>query len=292
MRFSVVILLFANFSVFAFFVQFWGAEKDTSRLESAIFEDLNRYCWTQQNSSSDISSQPCNTDGQIYTLTVLNGNEPWLQQQHQQEPNLIQRKICDTPEDTPTPALDFDSLLNTFPGYIKTEYTYDDSGFSTDNKDDIILQAPLPSLQPPQQQQQQNQHPSIQQQISVTNSTNLNNINAAFHNNNNNDWQMADHNLTTVDDGNVSVEWFSATQTTRDLTTATFVPFFHFVQETPESLLRSALQGKGYTKGMQNCIAVIPSINTIKSDDDLRRALFTNDAQVSDEPSSHSIVAN
>lgn len=164
---------------------------------------MNRYCWSQQNSSSDISSQPCNTDGQIYTLTVLNGNEPWLQQQHQQEPNIIQRKICDTPEDTPTPALDFDSLLNTFPGYIKTEYTYDDSGFSTDNKDDIILsssqlQTPLPSLQPPQQQPQQ-QHPSIQQQISVTNSTNLNNITAAFHNNNNNDWQMADHNITTVD---------------------------------------------------------------------------------------------
>lgn len=176
-------------------------------MESAIFEDLNRYCWTQQNSSSDINSQPCNTDGQIYTLTVLNGNEPWLQQQ---EPNLAQRKICDTPEETPTPALDFDSLLNTFPGYIKTEYTYDDSGFSTDNKDDIILSAS--QLQPPslpptqQQQQQQSQHQSIQQQISVTNSNNLNNrLTAAFHNNNNNDWQMADHNIT-VEDGNVSVD--------------------------------------------------------------------------------------
>lgn len=175
---------------------------------------MNRYCWTQQNNSSDLSNQPCNTDGQIYTLTVLNGNEPWLLSQ-QQEPTMVQRKICDTADETPAPALDFDSLLNTFPGYIKTEYTYDDSGFSTDNKDDIsnassvsnvpqsqsqhMQRTHQPSIQ--QTQQQQHQH---QQQISVTNSTNLNNtMNAGFHNNNNNDWQMADHNII-VENGNVS----------------------------------------------------------------------------------------
>lgn len=180
-----------------------------------------------------MGSQVCNTDGQIYTLTVLNGNEPWLLSQ-QQEPIMVQRKVCDTAEETPAPALDFDSLLNTFPGYIKTEYSYDDSGFSTDNKDDILIhsssssvsnassisnvqqqQQQQPPQQPSQQQQQQqqqthqsalqqNQH-NQQQQIPVTNSTNLNStLNAAFHNNNNNDWQMADHNII-VEDGNVSV---------------------------------------------------------------------------------------
>lgn len=178
-------------------------------MDSTLFEDLNRYCW-QQNGSSDLSSQACNTDGQIYTLTVLNGNEPtWLPQNDQ---NITQRKINETQEGTPATALDFDSLLNTFPGYVKTEYNYDDSGFSTDNKDDMIL-----STNGTSQSQQQNQHqtqqttqtlPSIQQTISVTNTVNMNNnINAAFHNNNNNDWQMADHNIT-VDNGNVCRQIF------------------------------------------------------------------------------------
>lgn len=48
-----------------FSLQFWGAEKDTSRLESAIFEDLNRYCWSQQNNANGISNQTNNTDGQV-----------------------------------------------------------------------------------------------------------------------------------------------------------------------------------------------------------------------------------
>lgn len=209
---------------------------------------MNRYCWNQQNNSSDLGSQTCNTDGQIYTLTVLNGNEPWLLSSQQQEPNLIQRKICDTSDETPAPALDFDSLLNTFPGYIKTEYPYEDSGFETDNKGEIILQVSTASSSLPQQQQQmqvstaqqtQTHQPSIQQQsqqtqshtaqtqpqqqqqqqqISVTNTQrdteklfapNLNNtLNVAFHNNNNNDWQMADHNII-VEDGNVSKNQFN-----------------------------------------------------------------------------------
>ena len=193
-----------------------------------------------------MGSQVCNTDGQIYTLTVLNGNEPWLLSQ-QQEPNMVQRKVCDTAEETPTQALDFDSLLNTFPGYIKTEYSYDDSGFSTDKQDDILIhsssssvsnassisnvqqqqqhQQQHPQQSHQQQQQQQQQHPqqqthqstiqnqhSQQQQIPVTNSTNLNStLNAAFHNNNNNDWQMADHNII-VEDGNVSFCLFTLTE--------------------------------------------------------------------------------
>lgn len=56
--------------------------------------------------------------------------------------------------------------------------------------------------------------------------------------------------------------------------------FFVYAQETPESLLRSALQGKGYSKGMQNAVTAIPSINSIKSDGNLRRAIFTDSPQV------------
>lgn len=62
-----------------FSLQFWGAEKETQqRLETAIFEDLNRYCWNQQNSANisistanaNSSTNPgpqviSNTDGQV-----------------------------------------------------------------------------------------------------------------------------------------------------------------------------------------------------------------------------------
>ena len=55
--------------------------------------------------------------------------------------------------------------------------------------------------------------------------------------------------------------------------------FFFSSQESPESLLRSALQGKGYAKTLhssQNGITVIPAQNSVK-DEELRRALFTNE---------------
>lgn len=61
--------------------------------------------------------------------------------------------------------------------------------------------------------------------------------------------------------------------------------FFLFAQESPESLLRSALQGKGYAKTVHlqtPSIALIPSQNTVKQDEELRRVLFTNDHQVRD----------
>lgn len=122
---------------------------------------------------------------QIYTLTVLNGTEPWL-------------RIDNTP-DQPTPALDFDSMLgNNFPGYIKTEYTYDDSGFATDNKDDMLSQ----------------------QQVTLTNGD-LNCVSLAnFQNNNNNDWQMVDHNASEQVGFSISAESCSQLAITASLITA------------------------------------------------------------------------
>lgn len=66
-------------------LQFWGAEKETQqRLESAIFDDLNRYCWNQQNaanisistattnSSTNSASQVFNNgDGQVFDILQL-----------------------------------------------------------------------------------------------------------------------------------------------------------------------------------------------------------------------------
>lgn len=121
-------------------------------------------------------------------------------------------------EQTPLP-LDLDTLLGGFPGYIKSEYTYEDSGFGTDNHkpDDLLMSH---HLQHPHQHQHQHgagvqsqhmvgQHPhsplaAVTGNPSNTNSTNLgafhdpnNNSSASSSNNSSsgtNDWQMTDHN--------------------------------------------------------------------------------------------------
>ncbi|XP_062565096.1 zinc finger protein sens-like [Armigeres subalbatus] len=228
------------------FDQFWGPDKDVNRLDQSMFDEMNRYCWIQQQNNGQpsvgsISNSVADTDGQIYTLTVLNGApEPW-----------VLRKDP-TPSEPPPPAanLDLDTILGGFPGYVKTEcFSYDDSGFGTDHhaKED-------PQQQLLTQQQQQHLHQQVQQiPVSSTNivlSNNLMDPNSVIaYQNNNNDWQMSDHNVIE--------------------------------HETPESLLRSALQGKGYTKGtavqLQNGITVIPA-GQIK-EEDLRRVLYSSDAE-------------
>ncbi|XP_041764112.1 myb-like protein Q [Anopheles merus] len=270
------------------FDQFWGPDKDANRLDPAMFEDLNRYCWIQQsntasapasNSTSNnatnsntnnsnngaLNNQVADTDGQIYTLTVLNGApEPWVLRK---DPNGSEPAA-------PASNLDLDTILGGFPGYVKTEcFSYDDSGFGTDHhaKEDPHHQ------QQQQQQQQQHQHLQLvqqhaahhahtqpqlqqvqsqqqQQQMPVTSSnivlsSQLLDPNSvlAYQNNNNNDWQMSDHNVIQ--------------------------------QDTAESLLRSALQGKGYTKGTglplpNGTITVLPATGHMK-DEELRRVLYS-----------------
>jgi hypothetical protein len=59
------------------FEQFWGAEKETQqRLESAIFEDLNRYCWNQQNNAANISisSATANSSSSAGPQVINNGD--------------------------------------------------------------------------------------------------------------------------------------------------------------------------------------------------------------------------
>lgn len=51
---------------------------------------------------------------------------------------------------------------------------------------------------------------------------------------------------------------------------------YYCFQDSAESLLRSALQGKGYTKGMQNGLTVLPS-HSIKIEDNLRRVMYVTD---------------
>lgn len=192
---------------------FWACDKETVRLETAILEDLNKYCWSQQDVNSATGNS---TDGHIYTLTVLNGVDqttPWYRPPlaaiiKEEDGSLSSPGSLEHMQQS---ALDIDSILNIIPGpgtplngysnnvtpntdgLIKSEpYTYDDSGYA-DTKDElantIIIDTPMLEV-----------HDSF--------------------NNNNNDWKLNNNNNTPG----------STTPTGAD------------------SLLRSALQGKAFVR--------------------------------------------
>lgn len=198
--------------------QFWGTDKDPNRLDAGVFEDLNRFCWSQQQTNNGNLSgfSNNNSDGQIYTLTVLNGSEQWLKKEMTEPSSSL--------------PLDLDTLLGGFPGYIKSEYSYEDSGFGTDKPDDLMMShhhgqqqqhlvhSNSNHLQQTQSQQpqhlvgQQHPHSPLPAVVTVNPNSNTSTNLGAFHDpshptsNNNStsssnnsststtDWQMTDHN--------------------------------------------------------------------------------------------------
>ncbi|XP_073985321.1 uncharacterized protein [Rhodnius prolixus] len=99
---------------------------DWPNIDSSMLEELN--CWTTQDAAHQ-SSKVDNTDGAIYTLTVLNGAEhsSWFKQDDKEDHKLQ------------TAALDLETILlngispnftASFAAEDKTsEFTFDDSGF-------------------------------------------------------------------------------------------------------------------------------------------------------------------
>lgn len=227
-----------------FEASFWN-DKETVKIETAILEDLNKYCWNTDETNGVVqianktnnNNNNNNTDGQIYTLTVLNGidqNATWYRQ-----PLSAMGKDEDGSVSSPSSmehlqtGLDIDSILSIMPGtingftgtysegtmspntdgLIKSEtYTYEDSGFA-DNKEELasslIIDTPLLEA-----------HDSF--------------------NNNNNDWKLTNNNNTG--------------------------------SGSPDSLLRSALQGKAFVRYNGATNVKSPKI---ENNTELRRALST-----------------
>lgn len=103
------------------FDSIWNVDRERERLDTAMLEDLNKYTyWNQDNDMN--SAHPCadtaisnklinNTDGQIYTLTVLNHDIT------QTSPNRYWGKEEDVSISSPTDieqpsTLDLESILN------------------------------------------------------------------------------------------------------------------------------------------------------------------------------------
>lgn len=256
---------------------FWS-DKETVRIETAILEDLNKYCWSNDDTNSVVQINPNkpatpttintnnnntntnnnnnNSDGQIYTLTVLNGidqNATW----YRQPLTAIVKEEDAASMSSPSSmehlqaGLDIDSILSIMPtqingfnnnyndstmspntdGLIKSEtYTYEDSGFA-DNKEELantlIIDTPLLEA-----------HDS-------------------FNNNNNNDWKLSNNNNTTSSSG------------------------------SPDSLLRSALQGKAFVRyngtvnktpsssSSSSSTTTNSTTNKVETNAELRRVLST-----------------
>ncbi|XP_014246457.1 zinc finger and SCAN domain-containing protein 32-like [Cimex lectularius] len=97
-------------------------------IDSSMLEELN--CWTQEAGQGP---KVDNTDGAIYTLTVLNGADQsgWFKQEEKEE------KLSN-------PSLDLDSLLNVipsnfsnnFPAEVKSEFNFGENSFD-EKKDEM-----------------------------------------------------------------------------------------------------------------------------------------------------------
>jgi len=83
--------------------QTWGHQKSSTNLET--LDIINNMSWNQivSNSNCDPSSISANSDGQIYTITVLNGSiNTWIENDFDKNSNIIS---------------DFDTLLSDYSNY-------------------------------------------------------------------------------------------------------------------------------------------------------------------------------
>ncbi|XP_077289852.1 uncharacterized protein LOC143913744 [Arctopsyche grandis] len=140
------------------FDSIWNADRERDRLETAILEDLNKFYWSQEqeqelegspNAEVVVKTEGDNTDGQIYTLTVLDGETAaasW--ERNKQPPTLPSPGVANDTTDLQHSSLDLESILNIMPGQIngfsdnflpnalikEEPFNFEDSGFA-DHKD-------------------------------------------------------------------------------------------------------------------------------------------------------------
>ncbi|XP_047523360.1 zinc finger protein MSN2 [Pieris napi] len=232
------------------FDSIWNVDRDRDRLETAMLEDLNKFYWNQDNEIS--GTHPCtdtaisnklisnNTDGQIYTLTVLN-QDNWVKDED---------VSMSSPADIePNSSLDLESILNMngFPNDFNQDtlnanilpkvesFSYEEN--SSENRSTDLNTTTLVKVEPfsydesefqSDKKDETNRSPII--------ATSLLDGQVEF-NNNNNDWKLTDQNT-----------------------------------ESNESLLRSALQGKAFLR--YNTLQ--KSLTKLDAEAELKRVIINN----------------
>ncbi|KAF9419233.1 hypothetical protein HW555_004160 [Spodoptera exigua] len=235
------------------FDSIWNVDRERDRLDNTMLEDLNKFYWNQDN---DINgTHPCadtaisnklinNTDGQIYTLTVLNhdmtetsSNRYWAKEED---------VSMSSPTDIETHnSLDLESILNMngFPNDFNQDlpkvegFTYEEGDSESQHADlstsDLVKVEPY-SYEEGEFQSSDKKEESHSSSLLVTPA--LLESQVEF-NNNNNDWKITDQNT-----------------------------------ESNESLLRSALQGKAFIR--YSTIQKNPV--KVEVTNDLKRVITTN----------------
>ncbi|KDR23829.1 Sal-like protein 1, partial [Zootermopsis nevadensis] len=176
---------------------FWtssSCDKETVRLETAILEDLNKFCWSQdstESASPNSNGGSChkvsisnsthnNTDGAIYTLTVLNGGD------HTLDLDSILSIIPNQPSATPTPTSSSTSTGHQFHqnGYRQNHSL--SSNHLHQTNDSAVTLSPHHTIS-------QDGLVKSEQQYTYEDS-------GASFNNNNNDWKLANNNSNSTAD--------------------------------------------------------------------------------------------
>ncbi|XP_072936063.1 uncharacterized protein [Epargyreus clarus] len=217
------------------FDSIWNVDRDRDRLDTAMLEDLNKFYWNQDSEIN--GSHPCadtaisnklisnNTDGQIYTLTILNQdiNESNSSRYWGKDEDVSMSSPTDI---EPNPSLDLESILNMngFPNDFNQDslhstilpkvenYSYEDGESETQNTD--MSTSNLVKIEPFTYDDNEFQSNDKKEDTSrspiIGTATGLEG--QVEYNNNNNDWKLTDQNTSN------------------------------------ESLLRSALQGKAFIR--------------------------------------------
>lgn len=216
------------------FDSIWNVDRDRDRLETAMLEDLNKYYWNTPE--TDINgTHPCtdtaisnklisnNTDGQIYTLTVLNQdlNETTTNRYWGKEEDVSMSSPTDIEQQS---SLDLESILNMngFPNDFNQDslssnilpkvesFSYDEGDTESQNPDLCtrnLVKVEAFNYDSDFQGSDKKDGPCSP----IIGATGL--LESQEFNNNNNDWKLSDQNT-----------------------------------ESNESLLRSALQGKAFIR--------------------------------------------
>lgn len=210
------------------FDSIWNVDRDRERLDSGMLEDLNKYYWNQESEIN--GTHPCtdtaisnklinNTDGQIYTLTVLNHDisEPSSNRYWGKEEDVSISSPTDIEQQS---SLDLESILNMngFPNDFSQDlpkvegFNYEET--ETDSQSADLNSTNLIKVEPYTYEDSEfsNNKKADPHSPSIINTPTLLESQVEF-NNNNNDWKITDQNT-----------------------------------ESNESLLRSALQGKAFIR--------------------------------------------
>lgn len=229
------------------FDSIWNVDRDRDRLDTSMLEDLNKFSyWNQDN---EIADTPCtdttisnklinNTDGQIYTLTVLNHDitENSSSRYWSKDEDVSMSSPADI---EPNPALDLESILNMngFPNDFNQDlpkpFHFEDGDSESQNND--LNSSNLVKVE---QYYDENEYTNSDknddtQSSSLIGAATLLDTQIEF-NNNNNDWKATNNNAN-------------------------------------ESLLRSALQGKAYFRTVQKS-----TVTKIDANAELKRVIINN----------------